>query len=158
MSAVAARLAAAGLHLPTVTAPVAAYTPAVRAGDLVWTSGQLPFVDGVLPLTGLVGEGPHDVDPAAAAGLARTAALNAVAAVASVVDLDDVVQVVKVLGFVASAPGFTGQPRVVDGASLLLQQVFGAAGVHARSAVGVASLPLASPVEIELVVQVRASS
>lgn len=152
----AARLHELGLTLPPVAAPVAAYVPAVRTGDHVWTSGQLPFVDGVLAVTGLVGEGPEDVAPDVAKGLARTAALNALAAVAGVVgDLDAVVRVVKVVGFVASAPGFAGQPQVVNGASELLGDVLGAAGVHARSAVGVAALPLGSPVEIELVVEVR---
>lgn len=152
----AARLHELGLALPPVSAPVAAYVPAVRSGDLVWTSGQLPFVDGALAVTGLVGDGPDDVAPDVAKDLARTAALNALAAVADLVgDLDAVVRVVKVVGFVASAPGFTGQPQVVNGASELLGEVLGAAGVHARSAVGVAALPLASPVEVELVVEVR---
>lgn len=152
----AARLHELGLALPPVAAPVAVYVPAVRTGDLVWTSGQLPFVDGALTVTGLVGEGADDVAPDVAKGLARTAALNALAAVADLVgDLDAVVRVVKVVGFVASAPGFTGQPQVVNGASELLGDVLGAAGVHARSAVGVAALPLGSPVEVELVVEVR---
>jgi enamine deaminase RidA (YjgF/YER057c/UK114 family) len=152
----AARLHELGLTLPPVAAPVAAYVPAVRTGNHVWTSGQLPFVDGSLAVTGLVGEGPDDVAPALAKDLARTAALNALAAVADVVgDLDAVVRVVKVVGFVASAPGFTGQPQVVNGASELLGDVLGSAGIHARSAVGVAALPLGSPVEIELVVEVR---
>lgn len=153
---VAARLRELGLTLPPVAAPVAAYVPAVRSGSLVWTSGQLPFVDGALAATGLVGDGPDDVSPELAKGLARAAALNALAAVADVTgDLDAVVRVVKVVGFVASAPGFTGQPQVVNGASELLGEVLGAAGVHARSAVGVAALPLGSPVEVELVVEVR---
>nr|WP_297427967.1 RidA family protein [uncultured Actinotalea sp.] len=152
----AARLHELGLALPPVAAPVAVYVPAVRTGNLVWTSGQLPFVDGALAVTGLVGDGPDDVAPDVAKGLARTAALNALAAVADLVgDLDAVVRVVKVVGFVASAPGFTGQPQVVNGASALLGDVLGEAGVHARSAVGVAALPLGSPVEVELVVEVR---
>jgi enamine deaminase RidA (YjgF/YER057c/UK114 family) len=148
---VAARLAELGLELPAVAAPVAAYLPAVRTGDLVYTSGQLPFVDGKLPVTGKVGGA---VDPDTAKDLARTCALNALAAVNSLIGLDAVVRVVKVVGFVASAPGFTGQPGVVNGASELLGDVFGDAGRHARSAVGVAELPLDTPVEIELIVEV----
>ncbi len=148
------RLAELGITLPTVAAPLAAYVPAVRTGSYVWTSGQLPFVDGALPVTGKVGEGPGLVAPDVAAGLARTAALNALAAVAEQAgSLDRVKRVVKVVGFVASDPSFTGQPSVVNGASELLGQVFGEAGVHARSAVGVAVLPLDSPVEVELVVE-----
>jgi enamine deaminase RidA (YjgF/YER057c/UK114 family) len=154
--AIAARLAELGLELPPVAAPLASYVPAVRSGNHVYTSGQLPFVDGALPATGKVGDGPAHVNPDAAAALARTAALNALAAVRDVVgNLDDVVRVVKVVGFVASDPAFTGQPAVVNGASELLGQVFGAAGIHARSAVGVAVLPLDSPVEVELIVEVR---
>jgi enamine deaminase RidA (YjgF/YER057c/UK114 family) len=150
-----ARLHDLGLTLPPVAVPVAAYVPALRVGDLVFTSGQLPLVDGELPLTGPVGAG-HDarVPPEAAAELARRCALNALAAVAEVAGgLDAVRRVVKVTGYVASAPGFTGQPGVVDGASRLLGDVFGEAGRHARSAVGVTVLPLDSPVEVELVVQ-----
>jgi len=148
-----ARLAELGITLPPVAAPVAAYVPAVLDGDRVWTSGQLPFVDGALPATGRVGVGPGLVPPEEAAALARTAVLNALAAVRQVAgDLDRVARVVKVVGFVASDPDFTGQPAVVNGASLLLREIFGDAGVHARSAVGVAALPLGSPVEIELVV------
>lgn len=151
---VLARLADLGIELPEVAAPVAAYVPAVRTGDHVHTSGQLPFVAGALPLTGKVGTGDGLVPPEVAADLARTAALNAVAAVAALVgDLDRVVRVVKVVGFVASDPAFTGQPGVVNGASTLLHEVFGDAGVHARSAVGVAVLPLNSPVEVEIVVE-----
>ncbi|MHB1614290.1 MAG: RidA family protein [Actinomycetes bacterium] len=147
-----ARLAALGLRLPPVASPVAAYLPAVRVGDLVWTSGQLPMVAGALAVTGKVGA---EVDPEQAHDLARVCALNALAAVASVVgDLTQVRRVVKVVGFVASAPGFTGQPAVVNGASELLAAVFGDAGRHARSAVGVAALPLDSPVEVEIVVDV----
>jgi len=152
---VLARLAELGLTLPPVAAPVAAYVPAVRTGDLVHTSGQLPFVDGALPVTGKVGTGDDDVAPDVAAGLARTAVLNALAAVADLVgDLDRVVRVVKVVGFVASRPDFTGQPGVVNGASTFLGELLGDAGVHARSAVGVAVLPLDSPVEVEIVVEV----
>jgi len=153
---VEARLAELGLQLPVLAAPVAAYVPAVLEGDRVWTSGQLPFVDGTLSVTGKVGEGPGLVPPADAAQLARICALNAIAAVRSVIgDLDRIVRIVKVVGFVASDPTFTGQPGVVNGASLLLGEVFGDAGVHARSAVGVAVLPLDSPVELELVAAVR---
>lgn len=154
MTTIAHRLRELGVELPAVAAPVAAYVPAVRTGDQVWTSGQLPFVDGALPVTGLVGHGEGAVAPEVAAGLARTAVLNALAAVAELAgSLDRVRRVVKVVGFVASEPGFTGQPQVVNGASELLGQVFGEAGVHARSAVGVAALPLGSPVEVELVVE-----
>jgi enamine deaminase RidA (YjgF/YER057c/UK114 family) len=145
-------LAELGLTLPQVAAPVAAYVPAVRSGDLVWTSGQLPFVDGKLTATGKVGA---EVDPDTAHDLAKTCALNAIAAVsAEIGDLDRVRRVVKVVGFVASAPDFTGQPAVVNGASGLLGDVFGDAGRHARSAVGVAVLPLDAPVEVEVVVEV----
>lgn len=151
---VLARLADLGIELPQVATPVAAYVPAVRTGDYVYTSGQLPFVDGALPATGKVGTAPGQVSPQTATDLARTAALNAVAAVASLVgDLDRVARVVKVVGFVASDPAFTGQPGVINGASTVLHEVFGAAGVHARSAVGVAVLPLDSPVEVEIVVE-----
>ncbi|WP_336921460.1 RidA family protein [Aquipuribacter sp. SD81] len=148
------RLAQLGLELPPTPAPLAAYVPAVRAGSFVHTSGQLPMVDGALATTGVVGDQAVDVDVETAAGLARRCALNALAAVASVVDLDEVVRVVKVTGFVASAPGFTQQPAVVNGASELLGQVFGDAGRHARSAVGVVALPLGAPVEVEIVVEV----
>lgn len=152
MSTPAERLAELGLTLPTVPAPVAAYIPAVRTGAHVYTSGQLPLVDGSLPMTGKVGA---QVSPEAAKDLARTAALNAIAAVhAEVGDLSAVTRVVKVVGYVASAPEFTGQPGVVNGASELIGEVFGDAGRHARSAVGVASLPLDAPVEIELIVEV----
>jgi enamine deaminase RidA (YjgF/YER057c/UK114 family) len=151
MSDVAKRLAELGLTLPEVVPPVAAYVPAVRNGSLVWTSGQLPMVGGSLSATGLVGA---DVTAEDAKDLARTCALNALAAVGSVADLDSVVRVVKVVGFVASAPGFYGQPGVINGASELLGEVFGEAGRHARSAVGVAVLPLNAPVEVEVVVEV----
>lgn len=151
---VSQRLSELGITLPPVAAPVAAYVPAVRSGALVWTSGQLPFVDGVLAATGKVGVGEGLVPPEDAAGMARVAALNALAAVAELAgSLDRVRRVVKVVGYVASDPSFTGQPAVVNGASELLGQVFGDAGVHARSAVGVAVLPLGAPVEIELVVE-----
>jgi enamine deaminase RidA (YjgF/YER057c/UK114 family) len=147
------RLAELGFTLPAVVPPVAAYVPAVLDGDRVWTSGQLPFVDGALPVAGRVGSGGDGlVDPTEAAGLARICALNALAAAKSVLgDLDRIVRVVKVVGFVASDPSFTGQPLVINGASEFLGEVFGSAGVHARSAVGVAALPLGAPVEVEMV-------
>ena len=152
MSAVENRLAALGLTLPEVAAPLAAYVPALRTGPYVYTSGQLPLVDGKLPATGKVGA---EVTPEQAKELARTCALNALAAVKSVVgDLDRVAQVVKVVGYVASAPDFTGQPGVINGASELLAEVLGDAGAHARSAVGVAVLPLDAPVEVELQVRI----
>ncbi len=147
-----ARLAALGLALPPVPAPLAAYVPAVRTGAWVYTAGQLPMVDGKLLMTGKVGA---EVSAAEAAALARIAALNALAAVVSVTGgLSAVVRVVKLTGFVASDPGFTGQPQVVNGASELLLEVFGEAGRHARSAVGTAVLPLNAPVEVELIVEV----
>jgi enamine deaminase RidA (YjgF/YER057c/UK114 family) len=153
MSTPEERISELGLEVPAVVKPVAAYTPAVRSGSYVYTSGQLPMVAGSLPDTGKVGA---EVTPERAKELAQICALNAIAAVKSVVgDLDQVVRVVKVVGFVASAPGFTGQPGVINGASELLGQVFGDAGVHARSAVGVAVLPLDAPVEVEMIVEVR---
>jgi len=145
------RLAELGIELPAVVAPLAAYVPAVRTGNLVYTSGQLPMVGGELPQTGKVGA---EVTAEEAKELARTCALNALAAVHALVGVDAVVRVVKVVGFVASAPGFNGQPGVVNGASQLLGDVFGDAGVHARSAVGVSELPLNAPVEVELIVEV----
>ena len=152
MSSAKERLAELGLELPAVVPPVAAYVPAVRSGDLVFTSGQLPMVEGALPAMGKVGA---LVTPEQAKDLARTCALNALAAIEALVGLDSVVRVVKLVGFVASTPDFTGQPGVVNGASELLGEVFGDAGQHARSAVGVAALPLDAPVEVELVVEVR---
>jgi enamine deaminase RidA (YjgF/YER057c/UK114 family) len=145
------KLAELGIELPGVVAPLAAYVPAIRTGNLVYTSGQLPMVAGELVMTGKVG---GDVSPEDAKALARVCALNALAAVHSLVDIDAVTRVVKVVGFVASAPGFHGQPGVVNGASTLLGEVFGDAGSHARSAVGVSELPLNSPVEVELIVEV----
>ena len=143
------------LDLPPVPRPVAAYLPTVRSGAWVWTSGQLPLVGGVLPCRGTVGAGPGLVPPEEAARLARIAALNAVAAVAAEAGrIDRIRRIVKLVGFVASDPSFSGQPAVVNGASELLGDLFGAAGAHARSAVGVAALPLNAPVEIELVVKV----
>lgn len=146
------RLAALGLTIPEVTPPVAAYVPAVRTGSYVYTSGQLPMRDGELMHTGKVGS---EVSPDEANECARQCALNALAAVRTQVgDLSAVTRVVKVVGFVASAPGFTAQPQVVNGASELLGHAFGDAGQHARSAVGVPVLPLDAPVEVELVVEV----
>ena len=153
MTGPAERLAELGLTLPPVAAPGGAYVPAVRSGAFVYTSGQLPTVDGKLPVVGKVG---GEVSVPDAAGLARTCALNALAAAASQAGgLDGIRRIVKVTGFVASAPGFGGQPQVVNGASELLIEVFGEYGRHARSAVGVAELPLNSPVEVELIAEVR---
>jgi enamine deaminase RidA (YjgF/YER057c/UK114 family) len=147
------RLAALGLTLPAVVAPVAAYVPAVRSGSMIYTAGQLPVVEGKLVATGKVGA---EVGAAEAAALARTCALNALAAAASVAGgLAGIRRIVKVTGFVASAPDFTGQPQVVNGASELLLEVFGEAGRHARSAVGMAVLPLDAPVEVELIAEIR---
>ncbi|WP_040163302.1 RidA family protein [Microbacterium gorillae] len=149
---VSARLSELGIELPAVAAPVAAYVPAVVHGDLVYTSGQLPMVSGALPATGKVGEG-HGLVPASdAQDYARQCALNAIAAAAAAVGgVDNLTRVIKVVGFVSSVPEFTGQPGVINGASLILGEIFGDAGIHARSAVGVASLPLDAPVEVEVV-------
>jgi enamine deaminase RidA (YjgF/YER057c/UK114 family) len=153
--AISERLAELGIVLPDVVPPVASYVPAVRTGNLVMTSGQLPMSDGALASTGKVGDGVGLVPPADAAGLARLCALNAVAAAASLMGgVDNLTRVVKVVGFVASDPAFTGQPAVINGASNLLQEIFGDAGVHARSAVGVAALPLDAPVEVEVTFEV----
>ncbi len=149
--AVAARLAELGLTLPQVTKPVASYVPAAVTGNLVFTAGQLPFADGALPATGKVGA---EVSAEDAQRFARTCALNALAAAESVIgSLDRVTRIVKVVGFVASAPEFTGQPAVINGASDVLGEIFGDAGRHARSAVGVAVLPLDAPVEVELILE-----
>lgn len=145
------RLTELGLALPPVAAPAGVYVPAVRSGSLVFTAGQLPLVGGVLAATGKLGA---EVDTALGRELARTCVLNALAAVDGVAGLDAVVRVVKVVGFVASAPGFTAQPAVLNGASELLGELFGDAGGHARSAVGVAELPMGAPVELELVVEI----
>jgi enamine deaminase RidA (YjgF/YER057c/UK114 family) len=145
-----ARLAELGLVLPPLAAPAGVYVPAVRTGSLVFTAGQLPLVGGVLAATGKLGA---EIDTALGQQLARTCALNALAAVDNLVGLDAVTRVVKVVGFVASAPGFTAHPAVLNGASELLGTIFGDAGGHARSAVGVAELPLAAPVELELIVE-----
>ncbi len=151
MGSVSDRLVELGIELPPVAAPVACYVPAVRSGQHVYTSGQLPMVAGTLLATGKVGV---EVTAAEAVGYARTCALNALAAIHALVGIDNVRRVVKVVGFVASSPDFTGQPGVVNGASNFLGEVFGDAGAHARSAVGVAVLPLDAPVEIELIVEV----
>jgi enamine deaminase RidA (YjgF/YER057c/UK114 family) len=149
----AERLAALGLTLPPVAAPVAAYVPAVRTGTYVYVSGQVPVADGKLAAAGKVGA---EVTAEDAAGMARTCALNAIAAAAEAAGgLDRIRRIVKVVGFVASAPGFSGQPQVINGASELLIEVFGEDGKHARSAIGVAELPLNAPVEVELIAEVR---
>jgi enamine deaminase RidA (YjgF/YER057c/UK114 family) len=145
------RLAQLGVVLPQVVAPLASYVPAVRTGNLVYTAGQLPLEDGKLAHTGKVGA---EVDPEEGKALARICVLNALAAVDALVGIDAVSRVVKVVGFVASAPGFNGQPNVINGASDLLAEVFGDKGAHARSAVGVSELPLDAPVEVELIVEV----
>jgi enamine deaminase RidA (YjgF/YER057c/UK114 family) len=148
-----ARLGQLGIALPEVAAPLASYVPAVRTGNLVYTSGQLPMTSGQLAGTGKVGA---EFSPEQGKAMARICALNALAAVNSLVGIDAVTRVVKVVGFVASAPGFNGQPGVVNGASELLAEVFGDTGAHARSAVGVSELPLDAPVEVELIVEVGA--
>ncbi|MBF6465293.1 RidA family protein [Nocardia beijingensis] len=145
-------LAELGITLPPVVPPVAAYVPAIRTGSLVYTSGQLPFVDGELSAAGKVGA---EVSIEEAKEAARLCALNALAAVHDLVGLDAVVRIVKVVGFVASAPGFGDQPVVINGASEFLGRVFGDAGKHARSAVGVSELPRNTPVEVELIAEVR---
>lgn len=150
-SAVESRLKDLGITLPEAAVPVGAYVPAVISGNHVYTSGQLPFTDGELPATGKVGAAVTAED---AKRYAATCAVNALAAVkAQIGDLDRVTRVVKVVGFVSSDPSFTGQPGVINGVSELLAEVFGEAGVHARSAVGVAVLPLDSPVEVEIIAE-----
>jgi enamine deaminase RidA (YjgF/YER057c/UK114 family) len=146
-----ARLAELGIEVPPVVKPVAAYVPAVRTGNLVYTAGQVPMTAGELAMRGKVGA---DVTPEEGKALARLCALNTLAAVDSLVGIDAIIRVVKVVGFVASAPGFNGQPGVVNGASELYGEIFGDAGTHARSAVGVSELPLNAPVEVELIVEV----
>lgn len=151
MSKLDDRLAELGLTIPQLAAPAGSYVPAVISGNLVFTSGQLPFTDGKLPATGKVGAAVSAED---ARGYAATCVLNALAAAASVIgSLDRVTRVIKVVGFVASDPSFSAQPGVINGASELLGEIFGDAGVHARSAVGVAVLPLDSPVEVELILE-----
>ena len=145
------RLSELGIELPAVATPAGAYVPAVISGNLVFTAGQIPLIDGKLMAEGKVGA---EISPEQGREIARRCALNAIAAVKSVIgDLNRVKKVVKVVGFVASVPEFTGQPGVLNGASELLEQVFGEAGIHARSAVGVAALPLNAPVEVELIVE-----
>jgi enamine deaminase RidA (YjgF/YER057c/UK114 family) len=148
-----AKLTALGLALPAVPAPLAAYLPAVRTGNHVYVSGQLPMVDGKLEVTGKVGA---EVNAEQAKQLAARCALNALAAIDDLVGLEKVVRFVKIVGFVASAPGFTGQPGVINGASEFFAEIFGEQGRHARSAVGVAELPLGAPVEVEVIVEVAA--
>ncbi|AEV72731.1 putative translation initiation inhibitor, yjgF family [Mycolicibacterium rhodesiae NBB3] len=148
---VSAKLAELGIQLPDVVPPLAAYVPAARTGNLVYTAGQLPMDAGSLVQSGKVGA---DVTPEDGKALARVCALNALAAVHSLVGIDSVTRVVKVVGFVASAPGFNGQPGVINGASQLFGEVFGDAGAHARSAVGVSELPLDAPVEVEVIFEV----
>lgn len=151
MASIESRIAELGLTIPEVVPPVAAYIPAVVTGNLVFTSGQLPMVSGVMAATGKVGS---EVDAEHATELASVCAMNALAAARSVIgSLDRVTRIVKVVGFVASDPSFTGQPGVINGASELLGAIFGDAGVHARSAVGVAALPLDAPVEVELILE-----
>jgi enamine deaminase RidA (YjgF/YER057c/UK114 family) len=147
-----ARLAELGLTLPAVVPPVAAYLPAVQTGNYVYVSGQLPMVEGKLAATGKVGA---EVTAEQGTELARICALNALAAIESLVGLGRLVKIVKVTGFVASAPGFTGQPAVINGASNLFGDVLGEQGTHARSAVGVAELPLNAPVEVEVIAEVQ---
>ena len=148
---VTSKLTELGIELPAVVAPLAAYVPAVRTGNLVYTAGQVPISDGALLATGKVGA---EVTAEQAKDLARQCGLNALAAVHSLVGIDSVVKVVKVVGFVASAPGFDGQPGVINGASELFGAIFGEAGAHARSAVGVSELPRNAPVEVEVIVEV----
>jgi enamine deaminase RidA (YjgF/YER057c/UK114 family) len=150
MTSPTARLRELGITLPSVATPAGSYIPAKRAGGLVFTAGQVPFVDGALAATGKVGA---EITPEQAYDLARTCTLNALAAVDGLVGLDSVASVVKVVGFVASAEGFTGQPEVMNGASNLIGELFGEKGLHARTAVGVVELTLGSPIEVELVVE-----
>ena len=152
MTDVRAKLAELGLTLPEAVKPVAAYVPAVRTGNLVFTAGQLPMVDGKLPIAGKVG-GPVSVEQGKE--MAQNCALNALAAVATVANIDDIVRVVRVVGYVNSAPGFINHPGVVNGASELFVHIWGESGKHARSAIGVAELPLDTPVEVELTVELR---
>jgi enamine deaminase RidA (YjgF/YER057c/UK114 family) len=152
MSDVRAKLAELGLTLPVATLPLAAYVPAVRTGNIVFTAGQLPMVDGKLPMTGKVGAA---VTVEQAKELAQICALNALAAVQTVAEVDDIVRVIRVVGYVNGIPGFITQPAVVNGASELFLHIWGDAGKHARSAVGIAELPLDAPVEVELTVELK---
>jgi len=151
MTDVRAKLAELGLTLPVAAKPVAAYVPAIRTGNLVFTAGQLPLVDGAIPSTGKVGT---KVSVGEAKRLAQVCALNALAAVETVADVNKIVKVVRVVGYVNGEPGFISQPAVVNGASELYLQIWGEAGKHARSAIGVAELPLDAPVEVELTVEI----
>ncbi|HEY1529202.1 MAG TPA: RidA family protein [Galbitalea sp.] len=152
MTSIDDKLAELGLTLPDVAKPAGAYVPALISGNLVFTAGQLPSIAGVLPATGKVGA---EVSPEDAKQYARVCVLNGLAAAKGVIgSLDRIVKVVKVVGFVSSDPGFTGQPGVINGASELLREIFGDAGAHARSAVGVAALPLDAPVEIEFIFEI----
>ena len=148
---VRAKLAEIGLTLPVAAKPVAAYVPAIRTGNIVFTAGQLPLVNGAMSATGKVGD---KVTIEEAKKLAEVCALNALAAVETVADVNKIVKVVRVVGYVNGVPGFTSQPAVVNGASELFIQIFGEAGKHARSAVGIAELPLDAPVELELTVEI----
>jgi enamine deaminase RidA (YjgF/YER057c/UK114 family) len=150
------KLAELGLTLPVAAAPVAAYVPAVRTGNLVFTAGQLPLVDGKIPFIGKVGS---DVTPEQAKDMAQICALNALAAISLVADIDQIERVVRVGGFVNGIPGFVAIPQVINGASELLIKLFGEVnGKHARTAIGVAELPLNAPVEVEMVVQIANSA
>jgi enamine deaminase RidA (YjgF/YER057c/UK114 family) len=151
MTDVRAKLAELGLTLPVAAKPVAAYVPAIRTGNLVFTAGQLPLIDGAIPSTGKVGA---KVSVDEAKRLAQVCALNALAAVETVADVNNIVKVVRVVGYVNGEPGFISQPAVVNGASELYLHIWGEAGKHARSAIGVAELPLDAPVEVELTVEI----
>ena len=152
MTDVRAKLGELGLSLPVAAKPVAAYVPAIRTGNLVFTAGQLPLVDGAIPLTGKVGE---KVSVEEAKKLAQVCALNALAAVETVADVNKIVRIVRVVGYVNGFAGFVSQPAVVNGASELFLHIWGEAGKHARSAIGVAELPLDAPVEVELTVELE---
>ena len=151
MTDVRSKLAELGLSLPIAAKPVAAYVPAIRTGNLVFTAGQLPLVDGAIPSTGKVGT---KVSVDEAKRLAQVCALNALAAVETVADVNKIVKVVRVVGYVNGEPGFISQPAVINGASELYLHIWGEAGKHARSAIGVAELPLDAPVEVELTVEI----
>lgn len=152
MMSIAKRLEELGIEIPPAVKPVAAYVPAVRVGDYVYTSGQLPAINGELPYIGKV---DTDVTPEDAYKAARNCGINCLAAVSTVADIEDIEQIVKVTGFVASSPDFSGAPAVVNGASELFVEIFGDKGAHARSAIGVASLPLNVPVEVEMIVKLK---
>jgi enamine deaminase RidA (YjgF/YER057c/UK114 family) len=149
---VKAKLSEMGLTLPIAAKPVAAYVPAIRTGNLIFTAGQLPLVEGAMSLTGKIGE-KISIDQGKE--LARICALNCLAAVQTVADVNTIVKIVRVVGYVNGIPGFTSQPAVINGASELFLQIWGESGKHARSAIGVAELPLDAPVEVELTVEVK---